>query len=111
MQARAAMARNEGFHFAIIAEDLPNRPMVGACSAAYIGDPSRPPELAYWIAPEFQRRGLARHALTILLSFLFARDENLRAIEAAVIEGWTDIAFHPESVAENFLGSCPNHSD
>lgn len=87
MQARAAMARNEGFHFAIIAEDLPSRPMVGACSAAFIGDPSRPPELAYWIAPAFQRQGFARHALTVLLSFLFARDENLRAIEAAVIEG------------------------
>jgi RimJ/RimL family protein N-acetyltransferase len=87
MQARVAMARNEGFHFAIIAEDLPNRPMVGACSAAFIGDPSRPPELAYWIAPAFQRRGFARQALTVLLSFLFARDENLRAIEAAVIEG------------------------
>lgn len=87
MQARSAMARNEGFHFAIIAEDLPHRPMVGACSAAYIGDPSGPPELAYWIAPDFQRRGLARQALKMLLSFMFERDAHLRAIEAAVIEG------------------------
>lgn len=30
---------------------------------------------------------------------------------AAVSEGWTDIEFRPESAAENFLGSCPDHSD
>ena len=87
MQARQDMARSEGFHFAIIAEDLPGRPMVGACSAAFIGDPSRPPELAYWIAPDYQRQGRAKQALTILLAFLFQRDDHLRAIEAAVIEG------------------------
>lgn len=87
MQARRDMARQEGFHFAIIAEDLPTRPMVGACSAAFIGDPTRPPELAYWIAPAFQRQGRARQALRLLLSFLFERDEFLTAIEAAVIEG------------------------
>ena len=87
MQARQVMARNEGFHFAIIAEDLPQRPMVGACSAAFVGDPSRPPELAYWIAPEFQRRGFAQQALKGLLAFMFERDEDLRAIEAAVIQG------------------------
>ena len=87
MQARQAMAKNEGFHFAIVAEDLPNRPMIGSCSAAFIGDSSRPPELAYWIAPEWQRQGRARESLRLLLSFLFTRDSELRAIEAAVIEG------------------------
>lgn len=87
MQARQAMARQEGFHFAIIAEDLPKRPMVGACSAAFIGDPSRPPELAYWIAPDYQRMGFASQALKLLLAFMFNRDDRLRAIEAAVIDG------------------------
>ena len=87
MQARQAMARQEGFHFAIIAEDLPKRPMVGACSAAFIGDPSRPPELAYWIAPDYQRMGFASQALKLMLAFMFNRDDHLRAIEAAVIDG------------------------
>ena len=85
MQARQDMARSEGFHFAIIAEDLPHRPMVGACSAAFIGDPSRPPELAYWVAPPWQRQGYGRTALRLLLSHMFDADPALIAVEAAVI--------------------------
>ena len=87
MEARRAMADGQGYHFAIIAEDLPGKPMVGACSAAFIGDVYRPPELAYWVAPQWQRQGRARMALRLMLSFMFERDPALRAIEAAVIEG------------------------
>ncbi len=29
--------------------------------------------------------------------------------EEAIREGWTEIEFRPESVAENFLGACPRH--
>lgn len=87
MEARQAMARGQGYHFAIVAEDLPHKPMVGACSAAFIGEVHRPPELAYWVAPEWQRQGRAHAALRLLLSFMFTQDPDLRAIEAAVIDG------------------------
>ena len=61
--------------------------MVGACSAIFVGDASRPPELAYWVAPAWQRQGYGRTALRLLLSHMFDADPALIAVEAAVIEG------------------------
>lgn len=29
----------------------------------------------------------------------------------AMSEGWTDIEFYPDGLAENFLGLCPEHSE
>ncbi|MAH87471.1 MAG: hypothetical protein CMF26_02535 [Kiloniella sp.] len=85
--SRREMAAGRGFHFAITDADLPDMPMVGACSAILIGDASRPPELAYWVAPGWQRRGYARSALRLLLSHMFDVDPALIAVEAAVIDG------------------------
>jgi len=31
--------------------------------------------------------------------------------EEAVSEGWTQIVFRPEGLAENFMGCCPEHKD
>lgn len=31
--------------------------------------------------------------------------------EEAVTEGWTQIVFRPEGLAENFMGCCPEHKD
>lgn len=30
--------------------------------------------------------------------------------QQAVAEGWTNIAFYPQGLSENFLGQCPQHS-
>ncbi len=32
------------------------------------------------------------------------------SFDDALAEGWTEIAFFPQSVAENFIGLCPEHS-
>ena len=36
--------------------------------------------------------------------------EGPATFQEAVAEGWTEIAFCPQGVAENFLGQCPQHS-
>ncbi|MBB25117.1 MAG: hypothetical protein CME02_06310 [Geminicoccus sp.] len=86
-ESRRDLASGRGYHFAITADDQPGKPMVGACSAIFVGDASRPPELAYWVAPPWQRQGYGRTALRLLLSHMFDADPALIAVEAAVIEG------------------------
>jgi hypothetical protein len=36
--------------------------------------------------------------------------DSPESLDQALAEGWTDIQYTPDGLAENFLGFCPEHS-
>ena len=45
------------------------------------------------------------------LSCCFCDCDGPNTYAKAVTEGWTDIEFTPDGLAENFFGRCPQHSN
>ena len=46
-----------------------------------------------------------------VLSCVDCDAEGPGSYDGAVAEGWARIRFFPNSLAENFLGYCPDHND
>ena len=46
-----------------------------------------------------------------VLSCVDCDAEGPGSYDEAITEGWTSIRFFPNSLAENFLGYCPDHND